>query len=377
MLGLVEAFAEKTEIGGVVRDSLSKETLQYVAIYFENTDRGTSSDKNGTFSLSTEKSGYLVFSMMGYKEKKVYIKADGKRKTLKMDLDWEELPLDEVVVTKRRKQRYSKKNNPALDLVRKVIETKDRSTITNHEYYQCDKYQKITYAWNGFEAGKFGLLNKRFGFLYDHIDTTQKGRSILPLGLREVASTVYRQSSPERQRTVIHAKKFDGIDELLPQESVQNMFEVYLKEVDIFENDIVLLSNHFVSPLSNVAPAFYKFFALDTLEIDGMRCVNIAFIPHTTEAYGFTGNLYISLDSSCAVKRAHFALPKNINMNFVESMSFDQDFDYAPDGTRMFTKDFVSAAFFVPAAPRVYGERLNAYRNFSFTKTDLPVFDFP
>ncbi len=377
LLGFVEAFAEKTEIGGVVRDSLSKETLSYVAIYFENTDKGTSSDKNGTFSLSTEKSGYLVFSMMGYKEKKVYIKADGKRKTLKMDLDWEELPLDEVVVTKRRKQRYSKKNNPALDLVRKVIDTKDRSAITNHEYYQCDKYQKITYAWNGFEAGKFGLLNKRFGFLYDHIDTTQKGRSILPLGLREVASTVYRQSSPERQRTVIHAKKFDGIDELLPQESVQNMFEVYLKEVDIFENDIVLLSNHFVSPLSNVAPAFYKFFALDTLEIDGMRCVNIAFIPHTTEAYGFTGNLYISLDSSCAVKRAHFALPKNINMNFVESMSFDQDFDYAPDGTRMLTKDFVSAAFFVPAAPRVYGERLNAYRNFSFTKTDLPVFDFP
>ena len=377
VLGCVEAFSEKTEVGGVVRDSLSKMTLPYVSIYFESTDIGTISDVNGTFTLYTEEPGYLVFSMMGYKDKKIYINADGKKRTLKMDLALEELFLDEVVVSRRRRQRYSKKNNPALELVRKVIDNKDKTAITNHPYYQCDKYQKVTYAWNGFEAGKFGLLNKRFGFLYDHIDTTQKGRSILPLGLREVASTFYWQSDPERTRTIIHAKKFDGIDELLPQKGVQSMIEEYLKGVDIFENDIVLLSTHFVSPLSNVAPAFYKFFALDTLEINGTRCVNIAFTPHTTEAYGFTGSLYVALDSSYAVKRAHFSLPRNINMNFVESMSFDQDFDYATDGTRLLTKDFVSAAFFVPAAPRVYGERLNAYRNYSFEKTDMPVFDFP
>lgn len=378
LLSPTKAFSEKTEIGGVVRDSLSKETLPYVSVYFEKTDLGTITDMNGTFSLSTEESGYLVFSMMGYRDKKIYVNADGRKRTLKMDLNWEEYSLDEVVVSRRNRKRYSKKNNPALDLVRKVIENKDKTSLLNRPYYQCDKYQKITYAWNGFEAGKFGMLNKRFGFLYDHIDTTQKGRSILPLGLREVASTLYRQSSPERVRTVIHAKKFDGIDELLPQEEVQNTFNEFFRDVDIFENDIVLLSNHFVSPLSNVAPAFYKFFAVDTLEIDSVRCVNIAFTPHTTEAYGFTGSLYVALDSSYALKRAHFNLPKNINLNFVESMSFDQDFTYAPDGTRLLTKDFISVAFFVPAAPRVYGERLNAYRNYSFERpADMPLFDFP
>ena len=70
MLAWTETFAEKTEVGGVVRDSLSKETLSYAAVYFENTVVGTSCDKNGTFSLSTGESGYLVFSMMGYKDKK-------------------------------------------------------------------------------------------------------------------------------------------------------------------------------------------------------------------------------------------------------------------------------------------------------------------
>lgn len=363
-------MSSPTEIGGVVRDSLSKETLPYAYVYFENTDNGTATDMHGTFSLTTQESGYLIFSMMGYRDKKVYVNADGRKRTLKIDLNWEEYGLDEVVVSRRSRQRYSKKNNPAVDLVRKVIENKNNALPTNHPYYQCDKYQKITYAWNGFEAGKFGLLNKRFGFLYDHIDTTQKGKSILPLGLREVASTVYWQASPERERSVIRAKKFDGIDELLPQEGVRKTFDELFQGVDIFSNDIVLLSNHFVSPLSNVAPAFYKFYALDTLYIDSVKCLNLGFTPHTTEAYGFTGSLYVALDSSYAVKRAHFNLPKDINLNFVESMYFDQDFDYAPDGTRLLTKDFVSVEFFVPAAPRVYGERLNSFRNYRFERPD-------
>lgn len=370
------AFSVNTEIGGVVRDSVTKETLPYTSVYFESTDVGTAADVNGTFELTTDESGYLVFSMMGYQEKKIYINADGRKKTLKVDLSIEEIGLDEVVVSRKRRQHYSKRNNPAVDLVRKMIENKDNALPSNHPYYSCDKYQKMSYAWNGFEAGKYGLLNKKFGFLYDHIDTTEKGKSILPLGLREVASTIYWQQKPERMRTVIHAKRFDGVDELLPQEGVQKTLNELFQDVDIFSNDIVLLSNHFVSPLSNVAPAFYKFYALDTLEIDGVRCVNLGFTPHTTEAYGFTGSLYVALDSTYAVRRAHFNLPKDINMNFVESMFFDQDFDYAPDGTRLLTKDFVSVEFFVPAAPRVYGERLNAYRNYSFEEpARIALFD--
>lgn len=376
--------AAKTEIGGVVRDSLTKETLPYTSVYFEDTGNGTAADKNGTFSLTTEESGYLVFSMMGYQEKKIYISADGKKRTLKVDLPLDEYDLGEIVVTRRRRQHYSKKNNAALDLARSVIEHKDQNAIHNKAYYSCDKYQKITYAWNGFEAGKFGFLNHKFGFLYDHIDTTDKGKSILPLGLRETSSTLYHQATPSCTRTVVNAKKFDGLDELLPQESVQNTFNELFKEIDIFENDIVLISNHFVSPLSNVAPSFYKFYALDTLEIDGVRCVNLGFTPFTTEAYGFSGSLYVALDSSYAIKKARFNLPKDINLNFVEGMFFEQEFDYAEDGTRLLTKDFVSVEFFVPAAPRVYGERLNSYRNYQFEKPkesflfDManPVLDF-
>lgn len=371
-------YAARTEIVGVIRDSLTKETLPYASAYFVNSGNGTAADANGTFSLDTDESGYLVFSMMGYMDKQIYIKADGVKKTLKVDLQEEDFELGEISVTRRRRQHYSKKNNPALELARKVIEKKDESAITLKPYYTCDKYQKIIYSWNGFEAGKFGFLKNKFGFLYDHIDTTDKGKSILPLGLRETSSKVCYQADPKRVRTLVQAKKFDGLDELLPQESVQNTFNELFQDIDIFQNDIVLLSNHFVSPLSNIAPSYYKFYALDTVMIEGVRCVNLAFTPYTTEAYGFSGSLYVAVDSSYALKRAKFQLPKDINMNFVEGMTFEQDFDYAEDGTRMLMRDFVSAEFFVPAAPRVYGERLNSYRDYLFEKPkEAFVFDIP
>lgn len=370
--------AATTEIVGVVRDSLTKETLPYTSVYFDQSGNGTSADANGNFSLTTDESGYLVFSMVGYQDKRVYVKADGVKRTIKMDLSLDVYDLGEVVVTRRRRQRYTKKNNPAHELAVKVIENKDKVSIYHKPYFSCDKYQKITYAWNGFEAGKFGFLKKKFGFLYDHIDTTAKGNSILPLGLREVSSSYYWQQDPARERTLIRAKKFNGLDELLPQESVQNTLNELFQDVNIFDNDIVLLSNHFVSPLSNVAPAFYKFYALDTLEIDGVKCLNLGFTPHTTEAYGFVGSLYIALDSTYALKRAKFNLPKDVNINFVQSMCFEQDFDYAEDGTRMLKKDFVSVEFFVPTVPRVYGERLNSYRDYRFEKPkDDFLFELP
>ncbi len=375
---VLTVFAAPTEIIGVVRDSLTKETLPYTSVYFDQTGNGTAADANGNFSLSTDESGYLVFSMMGYQEKKIYIKADGVKRVIKMDLPLEEYDLGEVVVTRRRRQHYTKKNNPAHELAIKVIENKEKGSIYQHPYFSCDKYQKVTYAWNGFEAGKFGFLKKKFGFLYDHIDTTERGNSILPLGLREVSSSYYWQKEPARERTLVRARKFDGLDELLPQESVQNTLNELFREVDIFQNDIVLISNHFVSPLSNVAPSFYKFYALDTLEIDGVRCLNLGFTPHTTEAYGFVGSLYVALDSTYALKRAKFNLPKDVNINFVQGMYFEQDFDYAEDGTRMLKKDFVSVEFFVPTVPRVYGERLISYRDYQFEKPkDSFVFELP
>lgn len=363
-------LAVDTEIVGVVRDSSTRETLPYVSIYFKNTTKGTITDVSGRFSIVAKEPGQLVFSMMGYKDYRVNVKADGVKRNLKVNLAPDNVALGEVVVTSKKRQKYRSKNNPAVDLVKEMIDKRDVYDPKQHDYCSYDKYQKITYAWNEFEEGKYNGLSRKFGFLYDHIDTSRYGKTILPVGLREAASSVYCQKDPSKQRELVRAQKSVGIDEIFPQEGVRKTLDEIFQEVDLFQNDVVLLSNHFVSPLSNVAPSFYKYFIIDTLVVDGDSCVNLAFTPRTSEAFGFTGSLYVTLDSTRFVHHAHFNIPKDINLNFVESLYMEQDFERAKDGTRLIKKDYVCVEFFVPALPRVYGERLNSYNNYDFKKTD-------
>ena len=369
------SIAQEIEVSGVVRDSVTRETLPYVTIYLKNTTKGTATDIYGKFTLVVKEKGTLVFSMMGYKDFKLNVTPNGGKKYVKVNMTPEFEQLDEVVI-KPKRQKYKNKNNPAVDLVREMIEKRDVASPRNHDYYNVDYYQKIMYAWNEFEEHKHNGLSRKFGFLYDHTDTSRYGKSILPVGLRECSSTIYFRKGPETKRIRINAMKNVGIDEVFPQDGVRKTLDEMFQEVDIFENDVTLLSNHFVSPLSSVAPSFYKYFIVDTLVVDGDTCVNLAFTPRTTEAYGFTGSLYVSTDSSRFIHHAHFNIPRDINLNFVETMYFEQDFSRSQDGTRQIDRDYVCVEFYVPTLPRVYGERLNSYKNYSFDKTsDTTIFE--
>ncbi|WP_349946573.1 hypothetical protein, partial [Bacteroides cellulosilyticus] len=41
------------------------------------------------------------------------------------------------------------------------------------------------------------------------------------------------------------------------------------REVDIFQNDIPLFLQRFVSPLSTIGPNYYKYYLMDTLNVNG------------------------------------------------------------------------------------------------------------
>lgn len=361
-------FCAETEISGVVRDSSSKDMLPYVSVYFKNTTKGTITDIHGKFTIITSEPGTLVFSMMGYKDYKYNVKADGVKRNIKVNLSPETYSLDEVVVNPKR-LKYKNKNNPAVDLVKEMIDRKNLDNPRNHDFCSYDHYQKISYAWNEFEERKHPLLSSKFGFLYDHTDTSHYGKSILPVGLRECMSTHLYQKNPEKERTIIRAQRNVGIDDIFPQDGVKKTIDEMFQEVNIFSNDIELLSNHFVSPLANIAPSFYKYYILDTLMVNGDSCVNLAFVPRTAEAYGFSGSLYVTLDSTRFIHHARLNIPKDINMNFVENMYIEQDFTRTDDGTRLTTKDYMCVEFFVPSLPRVYGERINIYQDYNF---DVP-----
>ena len=139
----------KTSIKGLVRDSISKEALPFVAVFLKGSDKGGLTDENGEFSISTSVNFINVsISTLGYKDKEVFVNK-GKDNDIIIDLVPSGVSLKEVVV-KPKREKYSKKNNPAVEFVEKLMARKRMYDPKNHEYYNYDKYEKMNFGLNDF-----------------------------------------------------------------------------------------------------------------------------------------------------------------------------------------------------------------------------------
>ena len=129
--------------------------------------------------------------------------------------------------------------------------------------------------------------------------------------------------------------------------------------------------------MSTMGPNFYKYYLLDTVEVAGTQCVDLGFAPFTPETFGFTGHLFITLDSTFFVQRVKLNVPKKINLNFVGGMTIEQTFNRAPDGTRIITKDDIHVDFKLNEKSKgMYARRLNIYSNHTFDQPqNMAVFE--
>lgn len=370
------AKSQNTVIKGIVRDSVTGERLPYVSILFDGTTIGTTTDADGAFYLSSSsKARQLQVSYLGYANKSVPV-VPGRKYNVTIELAPSTVNLAEVFV-KPKKEKYRKKENPAVAFVKKVIANRESNDPRNHDYYQYDQYEKMVFAMNDFQpkpkkAGKTG----KFDFLVDFVDTLDMGRTILPVSEKEKIETVYYRKEPKSEKRLVKGMKSAGVDEIFSRDGIQQFLEEVFREVNIFQNDIPLFLNRFVSPLSTMGPNFYKYYLLDTLDVNGHRCVDLGFVPFTSEAFGFTGHLYVALDSTYFVQRVKLNVPKDINLNFVGGMSIDQTFERLPDGTRLITKDDINVDFKLSQKSKgMYARRLNIYDNHTFdAPQELAIF---
>ncbi|RZL41827.1 MAG: carboxypeptidase-like regulatory domain-containing protein, partial [Pedobacter sp.] len=146
VLGISSAFAQKTIITGTVRDAVTKETLPYVSIFFNDTRLGTQTDIDGNFKISTnEDHNKLKFNYVGYE---VFYKNIVVGQTQKLDilLKSSAQSLNEVTIIAGKRVRYSNKNNPAVELIRQVIENKDKNQPKAYETVQYKEYEKMLFS---------------------------------------------------------------------------------------------------------------------------------------------------------------------------------------------------------------------------------------
>ncbi|MDO5665877.1 MAG: DUF5686 family protein, partial [Bacteroidia bacterium] len=204
------------------------------------------------------------------------------------------------------------------------------------------------------------------------------GKQVLTLSMREVLTDV-RQTEPYAQiQKNLLAKRSVGAEETFNDGSMDVFLAQVFREVDIYDDDIEVLLNKFVSPTSaSLATLYYKFHIQDTVMVDNIRCVNLAFFPFNPESYSFNGNLHIAIDNNFAIKRADLSMPKNLNINFLENFRVIQHFNMQENGQWKNEKEDVYANFSMgDLFTKVYAHQVRSYRhdyNSDISSTHQPL----
>lgn len=362
-------------VRGIVTDSITGEPLPYASVTLAGTTGGAVADSKGIFEFRVPaRANAVQAAMVGYHSKTVPLHQTSHNMYV-LRLSPASTELEEVVV---RRKKYSKRNNPAVDFVNRIKTMADSIDPRRNPYYNYRRYERITLALNNFEHTDSDALIKRFPFLLEHVDTSEvSGRPVLPLSVRETLSRVDYRRRPRSEKVTVLGQRSEGVDEMVDKASMQTFMEDVLREVDLYANDINMLQNRFVSPLSRIGPDFYKYYLTDTVEVDGERCAVLSFYPHNKAAFGFSGHVYVPVDDpSMFIKRVDMRVPRDINLNFVDNMLLSQTFVKAPDGSRLKTlDDLVLELSVIPGTPSMYVRRSTVYDSHSFdAPADSSVF---
>lgn len=284
--------------------------------------------------------------------------------------------LEEVTV-KPGKEHYSKKNNPAVDFVGRIRENAELGDPLRKDNYNFERYERITIALNDIadSIGTDGGLLKKFQFLNEYVDTSEVTKKpILPLSIKEKVSNIYNRKDPRATREFITGLRRKGLDDISNQEAIQTVLEDFFREINLYDNDITLLTNRFVSPLSKIGPDFYKYYLSDTIVVNNDSCAIVSFVPRNNATFGFVGRLTVALhDPTMFIRHASMTLSPKANVNFVKSLHIDQTFERLDDGTRLKTSDVLTVEFeVIPNTQGLYAQKYTTYRNHNFDKSDRP-----
>ncbi|MFC3198506.1 DUF5686 family protein [Parapedobacter deserti] len=367
----------QTAIRGKVTDASTGEGIQGVTVSLLNTTVGTSTDSLGHYSLTYDATAsHIQFDALGYKPATRPLPDNGLPLNVELEEDFH--TLDEVVIS--GKGRYRNRNNPAVDLIKKVIEHKKVNRLSRFDYVSYESYEKIMMAVS--DLPKFvsnSALTRGYRFAFENVDTTLvPGRSLLPVYLEENLSKRYQRMYPKARKTVVTASKKTELDKrYINNENIETYFKFIHGDIDIYENNILILNKPFLSPTADAASVFYKFFITDTISTADGQFVELTFVPRNEEDRLFSGKLQISLDGNYGIRRADIWIDRRANLNWVNDVSISLRFGrHSRTGIYLLTYSDMKINFGLYEGKRgAFGQRTLVHSNYD-TETEIPASTF-
>ena len=340
---LITPLLMMAQISGVVLDASDGGPVPYATIQYKGNRVSTIADGQGRFRIDRHNGWRLTISSVGYREQVINVSPQTQNQmTIRLAAD--NRTLTEVTVKSKKKSRYSRKNNPAVELMRKVIANKKKADLKRHDYYRYQNYQKIGLGLNDLkpETLEKGIF-KRYPWLREQVDTSQyTDKMVLPLTVDEMVTEQIYRKDPKAERTIVKGTKSSGVNDLFQTGDILTtvMREVFA-DVDIYDDYILLMRHKFSSPIGRDAIQFYRYYITDTVYVGQDRCIHLDFLPNNQQDFGFRGQIYIIADTTYhyQVKRCELYIPRSSDVNWVESMQCMQEFAQQDNGEWLLTID--------------------------------------
>ena len=343
----------------MVLDSATRMPLQNVSVSIKSSGQGSLTGVDGKFRIraggGTQK---ILFTAMGYHPSTITVDV-GPRQGLTVYLSRAYTELEDVVVSKRKK--YRNKNNPAVELIRKVIANKSMNGPGAYPYVSYLQYEKIRALTDKSLAAPTRLGPfKKYRWFFENMDTTLvPGKSLSSVYLSEMLSKFYFRREPEKKKQVILSRKSVDFGEFVDTRGINAVLNRMYEDINIYDNTIQAFTIDFLSPIADGGPIFYMYFIRDTVEEDGTKLVNLDFAPRNPEDLLFRGSLQITLDGNYAIRKAELGVSKRTNLNYVRDFRVSQVFQQGP-GVRyhLASSDMLAHFSPFPKTPSIYAERL-------------------
>lgn len=341
LMATVAAVADQVTGQIVDKDGYA---IPYASVTYRGHHLAVSSDLDGRFSIERHAGWALTVTSVGFKAKTIKV-TDTTTDLGRIELDDDTRSIGEVVV-KSKRGKYRRKDNPAVELMRRVIAAKKRTDLSNHDYYQYDRYQKITLSLNDVTDKQLkGKFFQKRSYLLDQVEVSPYNKKrILPLSVDETVSQHVYRKDPRSEKDIIRGTQSSGIGKVLATGEILNtMLKEVFTDVDIYDDYIRLLQYQFVSPIGQTAISFYHFYIEDTTYVDKDKCYHLQFIPANQQDFGFRGELYVLADSTLHVRKVNLYMPKKSDVNWIDDMRIEQEYTKLSNGEWVLTRDDMAA----------------------------------
>ena len=363
LLLLTFGAAAQVRVSGIVVDE-QDEPVPFANIIFKGSTQGTISNENGTFYLESDATyAELEVSFVGFETRLVPLEAVNM--DMRIVLSETSNQLDEVTLYTGK---MPKKNNPAVDILKKIWRKKRRNGLYLYDRYEFDKYEKIEFDLNNIDEK---LMNRKvfdgLEMVFDQVDTSKiTGKVYLPIFINEsVYKTYGKNIYPRKVSSKLIANKNSGYSD--NQALIAFLKQLYV-DFDIYENYLLFFDKKFSSPLSRLGPEVYNYVLTDSSFIDGKWCYNILFYPRRKNELTFKGDFWVN-DTTFAIKEIQMYANKNANVNWVKDIYIEQEFDVVNDSVFLLKRDYIMTDFALnrkDESKGVYGRRTTLYDNHVF-----------